>query len=170
MRSRTTEAAVLTALAVALGMLLSAIPNLEAVSAVSFFSGFLLGWRGGGLVGGISMMILSLMNPLGPAPPPVLMAQIAGMASVGACGHLWRKLAVRYGKPGLLAIALGCVLTLLYDLVTNYGVAVSIGRWQDPLPVIISGAPLSVLHIASNGMIFGGTGTLMMRKHARKET
>ena len=170
MSSRFTTTAVLIALGVALGLLLAPIPNLEGVSAVSFFAGYMVGCRGGGLVGGISIVLLSLLNPLGPAPPPVLAAQWVGMASIGCTGSLWRK-AILQGKGAeLMALVLGVVLTLYYDLLTNYGVAVSIGRWRDPLPVMISGVPLSVMHTVSNGMIFGAVGALVARRHKdRKE-
>jgi hypothetical protein len=162
---RLSTIAVLVAVAVALGMLLAAVPNVEGVSAVSFFSGYLLGAGGGCLVGGLSEGILSLLNPLGPAPPPVLAAQILGMAMMGLSGSLFRRAA---GKPRLLAVlvpAAGAVLTIVYDILTNYGAAVAMGRWRSPIPVLAAGIPLGLLHVISNAAIFGGVGAMLMLRH-----
>jgi hypothetical protein len=157
--------AVLIALALALGYILAAVPNVEAISAVSFFSGYLLGGRSGGVVGGVSMMLFSVFNPLGPPVPAVLFAQILVMAVIGSSGHLWRILAIAVGKAELLAMGFGALLTFVYSVAADYGFAVAIGRWKDPLPVIAAGLPFSVLHIVSNTLIFGGVSTFIVRKY-----
>jgi hypothetical protein len=164
-----TTTAVFIALGVALGLLLAPIPNLEGISAVSFFAGYIVGWGRGGVVGGVAVTLLSLLNPLGAAPPPVLAAQVLGMTSIGCSGHLWRWVVARWGRPELAAIGFGVFLTLWYDLLTNYGVAVSVGRWNDPLPVMMPGVPLSIVHTISNGMIFGGVGALLIRKQLSRK-
>ena len=164
MRRGIATTAVLIALAVAIGILLAPVPNVEGISAVSFFSGLLMGcWRGG-LIGGTAMLLLSLLNPLGPAPPPVLAAQIAGMALIGAGGHLLRRGQVFRARFRALAMVSGGVLTLVYDGLTNYGVAVSIGKWRDPLVVMIAGIPFAAIHVATNTMIFGAVAALAARK------
>ena len=163
MRKGVATTAILIALAVAIGILLAAVPNVEGISVVSFFSGYLTGWRSGGVIGGTAMLLLSVLNPLGPAPPPVLAAQVLGMALVGAAGRL-------LGGPGgrvrleLRAMALGAILTLVYDGLTNFGVAVSIGKARDPLVVMLAGAPFAAIHVVSNTMIFGATAAVVGRR------
>jgi uncharacterized membrane protein len=165
MKSDLAIAAVLIALSVTLGLLLVAVPNVEGVSAVSFFSGAILGAGGGAFVGAVSMGLFSVLNPLGPAVFPVLLAQMAGMALMGCSGALWLKLAGSRGRAAVLAGVAGGVLTFIYDVLTNYGFAVTMGRWSDPLPFIAAGIPFSVVHIVSNALVFAGVATLV---HSRK--
>jgi ECF transporter, substrate-specific component len=164
MRQSVAQVAVLVALAVAVGMLLAPIPNVEGISAVSFFSGLIMGWARGGLVGGTAMLVLSLLNPLGPAPPPVMAAQLAGMALMGTAGGLVRTRQVSKARLRILAMLSGAVLTLVYDGLTNYGVAVSIGRWRDPLAVMLAGLPFAAIHLATNTVIFGAVAVLVAHR------
>ena len=165
MTGRLTKAAMLIALAVALGYLLAAVPNVEAISAVSFFSGYLLGAATGALVGGVSILLFSVLNPLGPSFPLVLAAQVLMMALIGMCGDSWRRLVTIAGRAEFLAATFGAVLTLAYGVVADYGFAVSMGRWKDPFPVIAAGLPFSVVHIVSNGLIFAGAGAFIVRRY-----
>jgi hypothetical protein len=164
MRRDLATTAILIALAVALGILLAPIPNVEAISAVSFFSGFILGWLRGGLIGGTAMLLLSLLNPLGPAPPPVFACQVIGMALIGASGCLLRANGVPRPRFRMLALISGAGMTLIYDILTNYGVAVSIGKWQDPWVVMVAGLPFSAIHVVTNAIMFGAVGALVARK------
>jgi hypothetical protein len=161
---RLSTAAVFVAAGVAVGYLLAGVPNVEGISAVSFFAGYRLGAGTGAVVGGLSMGIFSLFNPLGPPLVPVLVAQIAGMAMIGASGRLWGRFALGVRFAEMLAAAMGALLTFLYGILTDYGFAVSIGRWKEPLPVIAAGLPFSVVHIVSNGLIFGGLGAFLSRR------
>jgi hypothetical protein len=62
------------------------------------------------------------------------------------------------------------VLTFVYDVLTNYGFAVLMGRWRDPLPFIAAGIPFSVMHIVSNALIFAGMGTFIFyRRKSRRD-
>lgn len=170
MRSSLAITAVLIALSVALGLLLFAIPNVEGISAVSFFSGAVLGAGGGALVGAVSMGLFSILNPMGPAAFPVLLAQVLGMALVGCSGALWRRMVHTPRGAGVLAGISGGVLTFVYDVLTNYGFAVLMGRWRDPIPFIAAGIPFSVMHIVSNILIFAGLGTfIFLRRRPRGE-
>jgi hypothetical protein len=158
----------LVALGVALGFLLAGVPNVEGISAVSFFAGCHLGARGGATVGGLTIGLFSLFNPLGPPLVQVLAAQVLGMGLVGASGHLWRLLAQKIPRPEVLAVILGAALTFIYGILTDYGFAVAIGRWREPLPVIVAGLPFSVLHIVSNSLIFGGLGVFLVRRYVTR--
>lgn len=127
------------------------------------------------------MAIFSVFNPLGPPLPQVLLAQIVGMAVIGASGHLWGLLvskmrgsrfltpglrglqSVRMTLPEVLAAGLGAGFTLIYSVLADYGFAVAIGKWSTPLPVIAVGLPLSAVHVVSNALIFGGLGAFLVR-------
>jgi hypothetical protein len=111
------------------------------------------------------MLLFSIFNPLGPPVPAVLGMQVVGMAGIGASGHVWRLLAFAVGKAELLAMGLGALLTFLYSVAVDYGFAVAIGRWREPLPVVAAGLPFSVLHIVSNTLIFGGVSAFIVRKY-----
>ena len=156
--------AILVAVGVAVGFLLVLVPNVEGMSAVSFFAGYHLGLGAGAVVGGLAMGIFSMFNPLGPPLPQVFVAQIVGMGIIGAAGHIWGALALKIRFAEFLAVVLGVLLTLLYGILADYGFAVSIGRWEDPIPVIAAGLPFSVIHIISNGLIFGGLGAYLVRR------
>ena len=161
---RLSMAGALVAAGVALGYMLVGVPNVEGISAVSFFAGYQLGAGAGAVVGGLAMGIFSLFNPLGPPLPQVFVAQIVGMGIIGAAGHIWGALARRIRFAEFLAAVLGVLLTLLYGILADYGFAVSIGSWKDPVPVIAVGLPFSVIHIVSNGLIFGGLGAFLIRR------
>jgi hypothetical protein len=166
MHKRIATTAILIALAVAVGMVVSPVPNVEGVSAVSFFSGYLTGWRSGAAIGGTAMLLRSLLNPLGPAPPQVLAAQLVGMVLMGAGGSLLGRVRGTKTGAGLAGMGLGAALTLAYDVITNYGVAVSIGRWRDPLAVMVAGVPFAVVHIAANAMIFGAVAAIVVPRYS----
>lgn len=168
MHRNVASAALLIAAAVAVGLLLAAVPNVEGISAICFFSGYLLGWKRGGLVGATAMFLLSLLNPLGPAPPPVFATQVIGMALVGMAGDIVRKIGPSRKRVGLYSMVFGAVLTLLYDTITNYGVAVSVGRWRNPVAILLAGIPFSAIHVATNTAIFGAAGALMARRRPHR--
>jgi hypothetical protein len=162
--------AVLVAAGVALGFLLCLVPNVEGISAVSFFAGYQLGAVSGAMVGGLAIGTFSMLNPLGPPLPQVFVAQIVGMGVMGIGGHLWRAYCFKTRFAQASAIAFGVVLTVVYGVLADYGFAVSIGRWKAPVPVIVAGLPFSVVHIVSNGLIFGGLGAFLVgRKKSREE-
>jgi uncharacterized membrane protein len=164
MKSNLALTAILIALNVAVGLLLVAVPNVEGISAISFFAGVILGAPRGALVGALSMLLFSLLNPLGPAPFPVFLAQVGGMAVIGSAGALWNRTALSPGRAGVLAAVWGGVLTFAYDIITNYGIAVTMGRWNAPLPVIASGIPFSIMHLVSNILIFAGIGSFVFHR------
>jgi hypothetical protein len=154
----------LVAVGIAVGYLLAAVPNVEGISAVSFFAGYRLGAKWGALVGGLTIGVFSLFNPLGPPVPQVLAAQIAGMAIIGVSGYLWGRFARKARFAELFAAALGAVLTLVASVMADYAFAVSIGKWRDPLPVVVAGLPFSALRVVSNSLIFGGLGAFLVRR------
>jgi hypothetical protein len=147
-------AGLLSSLAVALGFLLMAIPNVELITLVVFVSGSILGVRGGALVGVVSILIYSIANPMGTAVPLVTVSQALGQGIVGASGAaapLIRRLSNRRVVRSAMFAAAGVLVTLQYDLLTNLALGVSVGSVG---PVVVAGMVFSLVHFASNAMIF----------------
>jgi hypothetical protein len=160
---RLITAAGLVAAGVAVGYLMAPVPNVEGISAVGFFAGYKLGARLGALVGGLAMGLFSVLNPLGPPVPHVLLAQVVGVGLIGASGRLWGILAPRVRSPEGLAAGMGAVLTLVATVMSDYAFAVSIGKWRNPLPVLAVGVPFSAVRVVTNGLIFAGLGVFLVR-------
>jgi len=147
-------AGLLSSLAVALGFLLMAVPNVELITLVVFVSGSILGVRGGALVGVVAMLIYSVANPMGAAIPLVTVSQALGQGIVGALGAtapLVRRASARRVVRNALFAAAGVVVTLQYDLLTNLALGISVGS---VVPVMVAGLAFSLIHFASNAMIF----------------
>jgi len=87
--------------------------------------------------------------------------QVIGMVIVGIGGGLYRQ--TRSGlyttRSCIETAVLGAFLTLVYDIITNFGVAVSYMLVGMPIllafvSAIISGALFSVIHVVSNFFVF----------------
>ncbi|MBN1756269.1 ECF transporter S component [bacterium] len=139
------------------GYLLAPIPNLEIVSLILAFSGFLLGIPYGMLVGAIGFFLYSVLNPFGIAPPPVLLAQIMGGMIIGLTGGIYRRFCF---KPqytlinSLWAGFWGLLATLAYDLLTNLGAYIAAASRETLIVFLIAGLSFSLIHIISNVLIF----------------
>lgn len=148
---------VFTALPIVLKIPILQIPNVEFFSFVVFASGFLLGVIEGGIVGALSMGIYTVFNPYGLPPLPIGAAQVISMFLIGFCGglffHLFRFMRIKRISPFVflwMGLA-GFSLTILYDLLTNLGVALVMGRF---LPILIAAIPFALTHLISNVIIF----------------
>jgi hypothetical protein len=75
--------AIFSATAVAAGYLLSAIPNVELVTAIIALTGLQLGWKAGAATGILATGIYHSLNAWGFPYPPVLIAQIIVQAANG---------------------------------------------------------------------------------------
>jgi len=127
----------------------------------------LLGPRDGALVGGLTMLVYSLLNPYGPAPPLVTAAQIAGNGASGLAGAAFARL----GWPARPAAARGVALVLcavlvtaFYDLVTNVATGVVFGQMRFWL---LAGIPFALWHIGYNIALFAVLGTPLVAVFAR---
>lgn len=158
------------ALLVALGLTgayAESIPNLESLTLVAFCSGVLLGVRDGVAVGGLTMLLFTLLNPYGPAPPWVMLAQVLGMALAGAAGAWFG----RAGGPrwparrrAVVLSILAVVLTTIYDLMTNIASGLVFGQMR---LVLLAGIPFSLWHIGFNVALFAVIGTPLTAVLAR---
>jgi hypothetical protein len=149
------------------GAYAASIPNLESLTLVAFCSGVLLGRRDGAVVGSLTMLLYTLLNPYGPAPPLVMAAQILGMALAGVAGGAFalaggpRWSATR--RAWVLAVV-AVVVTAIYDVLTNLATGLVFGQvatWM------LAGIPFSLWHIGFNVALFAAIGTPLCAVLAR---
>ena len=138
-------------------------PNVEFTSLVVFLVGAIYGTSFGATLGILVMFINGFFSPWGFAGL-MLPFQVTGMVIVGIGGGLYRR--TRDGcydaRSCIETAVLGALLTLVYDIITNFGVAVSYILIGTPILLafvgsIISGALFSVIHVVSNAAVFGLT-------------
>jgi hypothetical protein len=151
--------AVLTSLCLAL-QLTPRPPNVEFTSLFVFFVGAAFGVILGGFLGAFVMLLNGFLSSWGFAGL-MMPFQISGMVIVGVAGAVYgRSKEGKYtlSSSGEVAV-LGAFLTLVYDVITNFGVAVSFMLVGTPLvPAMVSamipGVPFSIVHVASNALVF----------------
>lgn len=149
-------ASLLTALAIAAGYALAAIPNVELITLLVFVSGFLLGPGLGAAVGAAAMAGHSAFNVMGAAIPPILIAQVACYALIGVAGAVAGPALLRV--PALPAAVLGAMtggaLVLGYQVVVGvvsfYTFTTESMLWA----YLWGGIVFSSIHIAWNAAVF----------------
>ena len=136
-------------------------PNVEFTLLIVFVAGAVLGVSFGAGLGVLVMFINGFASPWGVAGL-ILPFQVIGMVAVGVGGGLYRR--SRHGcydvESCAEAAVLGAFLTLVYDMVTNFGFAVTYMLVGEPvflafISAIVSGAVFSVVHVVSNAVFFG---------------
>jgi hypothetical protein len=152
-------AALFIALSVALGFLLAGIPNVELMTLTVFIAGIFCGVRLGSAIGAISMLIFSLLNPLGPAPAPLLAAQVAGFALIGSGGGIiGPRIAPARASGAAASAAAGFALTFVYDLLTTVATAfIALGAFrfiEGFGGVALAGIVFVAWHVGVNTAIF----------------
>lgn len=162
-------AAVLVALAVALGFALIHVPNVELITLMVFSSGHLLGRRIGLLVGAVSMGLFTTLNPLGMPVVPLALTQVTAMALIGLLGGQTRSWVKRAPAWARLALC-GLLATMFYDLITNLVMALSLGMIGQLTKVLIAGLSFSLLHMISNTVIFAAAGPCLSIMRAKRST
>jgi uncharacterized membrane protein len=134
------------------------VPNVELVTATVFLSGILLGPKRGLVVGVLGEFLYSVLNPIGMAAPPLLVAQVVAMGTVGLVGGLFSAEELDPGpvwRRSLRFALVGLGLTFLFDLLTTSSFLVisgfSIGKlWA----AMVYGAPFYAVHLLGNAVIF----------------
>ncbi len=152
----------LSALCIGIQLAPRPFPNVEFTSLLVFLVGVFFGSLVGSTLGAIVMFINGFLSQWGFAGL-MLPFQIVGMVIVGIVGGLYgrtKKGSFTRGTVGETAV-LGAFLTLVYDVITNFGVAVSYMLLGMPLlPAFVSamvfGVPFSLIHIVSNFFVFLG--------------
>jgi len=149
------------------GVYAEPIPNFEVLTLVVFCSGVLLGARDGALVGGLTMLVFSLLNPYGPAHPIVTAAQVAGNVVSGIAGATYARLGMP-GRPAATRIValvlIAIVVTAFYDLLTNVATGLVFGQMRTWL---LAGIPFALWHIGYNIAIFATLGAPLSAVAAR---
>jgi hypothetical protein len=157
--------AVLSATSISIAFVRSWAPNIEVTSLITFTSGFVLGSRVGGLIGGFTESVSSFFNPLGPAPMPIFLGQVGCMMLIGVVGGVLARFSERTEmvsrRKALMMGAAGLYLTVIYDLVTNFGFALSFGL---PYEIaLIYGLYFMIIHVSTNTLFFGTIGPILSR-------
>jgi uncharacterized membrane protein len=156
---RIIQTALFIALSVVLGFLLAGVPNIELMTVTVFLSGVILGSVRGALVGAVSILIYSALNPYGPPPPQLLAAQVIGYALAGSSGGLLRGALMRMGRRAvLLSASAGALITMAYDVLTTAATALialgpagfSEGLWG----FFVAGSFFVAVHVLSNTAVF----------------
>ena len=136
-------------------------PNVEFTSLIIFLIGAVFGVSFGATLGILVMFINGFLSPWGFAGL-LLPFQIGGMVIIGIVGGLYGRTMTnsRDARSYFEIAVLGAFLTLVYDVITNFGVAVSYMLIGTSAPLafvnaIIFGAIFSVVHIVSNAAVFG---------------
>src|SRR5207344_2494142 len=116
------------------------------------------GARDGALVGAITWVVYSLLNPYGPVHPLVTAAQVMGGMIAGLGGAGFAVLGFPNARPllrsALLAV-FGLVLTVCFDLITNVATGIVFGQMRATL---IGGIPFALIHVATNVALFAVLG------------
>jgi len=136
-------------------------PNVEFTSLVVFLVGAIFGISFGATLGILVMFINGFFSPWGFAGL-MLPFQVTGMVIVGIGGGLYRRSrgGLYDARSCIETAVLGAFLTLVYDVITNFGVAVSYMLIGMPILLaftnaIVFGAIFSLIHIVSNTAVFG---------------
>lgn len=147
-----------------------AIPNIEIFSLALFLSGLYLGIVNGAATAAVAGIIFVFFNPNGIQPVILVgLAQLFGFMLFALAGGLLRPAVLRDQGPArtaLVLIAAGMLLTLWYDLSTNFTFAVLFGPFW---PTLVGGLGFSLLHIVSNTILFGLAATVVLKIWKRIE-
>jgi hypothetical protein len=134
-------------------------PDFEVQTLGIFGAGVLLGARDGAFVGGLTMLVYSLLNPYGPAHPLVTAAQVLGQIPAGIAGGMFAALGLHarsVAQRGAALAVVAVVLTVWFDLVTNLATGLLFGQMR---VVLLQGIPFALWHTGSNVLLFALLGT-----------
>ncbi len=155
--SHLARAALFIALAAGLGFAGAVLPNVELVTITIFLGGAATGPVTGAAIGAAAELLVSGLNPLGPALPLVFVAQVVGMAATGLAGGLLGRRILRIKATYRVALlaGIGLVLTIFFDFLTNLALGVHLGPIR---ATVLGGLAFSVVHIVSNMFVFAVLG------------
>jgi len=149
------------------GAYLHAIPNVHPLDLIVLCAGMLLGVRDGMLIGGLTMLVYSLLNPYGPAPPLIVISQVIGEAGFGLGGGVLGHLGIERRSWSVRVAALllaALILTLFFDLITNLATGLLFGQMR---VILIGGIPFAALHMGVNAALFAAVGAPLAAVLAR---
>jgi hypothetical protein len=137
-------------------------PNVEFTSFFSFIMGMTEGTIVGALFGSFVMLINGFLSPWGFGGLNIPF-QMVGMTIAAVLGGIYRRFTHNIDsspKFSLETAVLGAFIALIYDLITNAGVASQLMlAGENPSLALFTtlaiGSFYSLLHIASNTVVFG---------------
>lgn len=142
-------------LAVGVGYLLAGVPGVELMTLVTALAGLSLGARSGALVGALAALVYSVGSPYGVPLPPILAAQVLGMAAAGVLGGLLAVPLARTGSLRGTALLAGCggaAAAIFFDVITNLAIALA---YDTPLAAVAAmAATMFLIHLAVNTAVF----------------
>jgi hypothetical protein len=152
---------VLTAVTLGIQLAPRPVPNVEATSLFTFLVGFLYGGVVGGFFGGFVMFVNGFLSPWGPAELNMPF-QMAGMALIGLAGGIYQRSTPKLNSVRVRSevAVLGAFITVLYDVITNAGVAVGYNILGGvPIGIAListfsTGVFFSLIHVGSNTVLF----------------
>ena len=151
---RITRVAILAALVFAMSYSSVFLYNINPAFFLVFSVGFILGTNLGVLVGIIGFFLWSFFNPFGPAPFPILFAQLVGISFSAVIGRIASK-TMRIDKYSLSTIIIlaisGALCGFLYHLTVDLADAV---LFQPFWPRLIAGLAFSLITVVSNAILF----------------
>jgi uncharacterized membrane protein len=132
----------------------SYLPNVNFIFFVVFSAGLLWGAVAGVLVGLIGMGLWTSFNPYGPAPAPIMIAQVTGAAGSGLVGAVfrwsnWQRTEAPTLTGRLILSAFLC--TVVFYLPVNVVDAV---LFQPFWPRFVGGALWAAISLGFNVLIF----------------
>lgn len=148
--------AILIALAIATNYAMISIYNVKLMDVIVFIGGFILGPLVGASIGVLSWTVYGTLNPNG-FSMSIWLATMFSEAIFGIVGGLVGK--TRYDlksrRAGLCLsfAALGGLLTLIYDVLTNIAWGYAFG--PSIIGAVVFGVPFSLIHVVSNFLFFG---------------
>ncbi|MCF2136059.1 MAG: hypothetical protein K9W43_02365 [Candidatus Thorarchaeota archaeon] len=146
--------AIMTALALVGNYALVAVPNVELGSTILFFTGYIFGFQIALPCVLLMALIFGSINPWGAFIPQIWFSQVIGWTYIVFAAHLLRPKTVGEDSVSTLTLMVtGAFVTLIFDLITNIGFSVT---FNIPfLLAMIGGTPFMVVHVISNGLLFG---------------
>ncbi len=123
---------VITAVCVGSNYAFMALPNVNIMDLIVFVTGFVFGPFIGGITGILTWAVYGVLNPLG-FSVPIWISSMIGEAIFGIVGGVIgrikdRKLTKSFDLKFSLEISFwGLILTIIYDLFTNFVFAVTFG-------------------------------------------
>jgi hypothetical protein len=162
MNTRKTAAiAILVALAIGTNYAMMSFYNVKLMDIIVFLGGFCFGPLAGGLTAIISWGVYGTLNPIG-FSLPVWLATMFSETIYGVAGGIVRRLldkpevSFKSDARGLCIFfgALGLLLTLSYDVVTNI-VFGYVSNWNILFSIFTGFIPFGLTHELSNAFFFG---------------
>jgi hypothetical protein len=148
---------ILVALAIATNYAMLPLYNIKLMDIIVFIGGFVFGPFAGASVGIFSWIVYGTLNPMG-FSLNIWLATMFSEAIFGIAGGLVGRnsFGIREKLPQLCLsfAAVGALLTLAYDTVTNVVWGYTVGP-NVISAVIIGFVPFGLIHVISNFLFFG---------------